>query len=218
MIKLLNCDCMEFMATCKDKEFDLAIVDVPYGIGEDGLSNHSRGKCAKATKYTPKNWDKNPPEKEYFKELIRISKNQIVFGANHFISKIAIDSPCWIVWDKDNTGDFADAELAYTSFKSAVRIIKYRWNGMLQQDMKNKEIRIHPTQKPIQLYKWLLTNYAKEGDTIFDSHMGSGSSAIACHQLGYDFVGTEIDQEYFDKAKQRIELHQSQLQIDFTAS
>ena len=205
MIDLILDDCMNIMKRYEDNHFDLAIVDPPYGIGEDGVKNHSRGKLAKATKYTPKNWDKNPPTKQYFDELIRISKNQIIFGANHFISRIAYDSSCWIVWDKDNTGDFADCELAWTSFKSAVRKFRFRWNGMLQEDMKNKEIRIHPTQKPVKLYEWLLQNYAEKGQKILDTHLGSGSIAIACHYFGVDLVGIEIDEEYFNKAKQRID-------------
>ena len=145
---IYNIDCMLGMKEFPDNYFELAIVDPPYGIGEDGLKNHSRGKLAPAKKYTPKNWDKKPPDKLYFKELLRVSKNQIIFGANHFISKIPYDSSCWIVWDKQMTGDFADCELAWTSFKTAVRKFTFTWNGMLQGNMKNKEIRIHPTQKP----------------------------------------------------------------------
>jgi len=215
MIELLNVDCMEYMKTLKDKAFDLAIVDPPYGIGEDGKKNHSRGERAKATQYTPKNWDKDSPDIEYFNELFRVSKNQIIFGANHFISKIPLDSSCWIVWDKLNgNNDFADCELAWTSFNTSVRQFTYRWHGMLQGDMKNKEIRIHPTQKPIKLYEWLLMRYAKEGNKILDTHLGSGSSAIAAHNLGVDFVGCEIDKEYFDKALNRFEKYKSQLRLD----
>ena len=134
---------------------------------------------------------------------MRVSKHQIIWGANHFISKIPFDSSCWLVWDKDNTGNFADCELAWTSFNNAVRKVKYRWNGMLQADMKNKEKRIHPTQKPMKFYKWIFENYAKEGMRILDTHLGSGSSAIAAHYTGFDFVGTEIDKEYFDKMTKR---------------
>ena len=206
MIKLINDDCMNVMKDYEDNHFDLAICDPPYGLGEDGAKNHSRGLLAKATKYASKNWDKNPPTKEYFDELIRISKNQIIFGANHFISRIPYDSSCWIVWDKDNAGtDFADCELAWTSLNGAVRKFRFRWNGMLQEDMKNKEIRIHPTQKPVKLYEWLLNNYAEKGQKILDTHLGSGSIAIACHYFGVDLVGIEIDKEYYDKAKDRID-------------
>jgi site-specific DNA-methyltransferase (adenine-specific) len=135
---------------------------------------------------------------------MRVSKNQIIWGANHFIERIPYGSPCWIVWDKDNgKSDFADCELAWTSFKKAVRKIKYRWHGMLQENMKNKEVRIHPTQKPVKLYEWLLLNYAQPGDVILDTHLGSGSSRIAAHNLGFDFVGFEIDKEYFDAQEKR---------------
>jgi site-specific DNA-methyltransferase (adenine-specific) len=202
---LRNCDNMELMAEFEDNYFDLAIVDPPYGIGEDGLKNHSRDKSATATRYTVKKWDSEPPPKEYFEELKRVSKNQIIWGANHFIERINKNSSCWVVWDKDNTGDFADSELAWTSFKTAVRNFKWRWNGMLQQNMKNKDIRIHPTQKPKALYKWLLQNYAKEGDKILDTHLGSGSIAIACHEMGFNLTGSELDKEYFDLMNKRIQ-------------
>ena len=212
-ITLYNADCMEIMKSFTDKQFDICIVDPPYGIGEDGAKNHSRSKATNAKLYTPKSWDSCAPNKEYFDELIRVSKNQIIFGANHFISKIPYDSSCWIVWDKDNTGDFADCELAWTSFNTAVRKFKFRWNGMLQENMKNKEIRIHPTQKPVALYKWILSKYAKEGQTILDTHLGSGSSAIAAHDYGYEFTGIELDSEYYEAAKKRISEHQRQLSI-----
>ena len=143
-----------------------------------------------------------------------MSINQIIFGGNYFIDNLH-NTSCMIVWDKDNSGNFADAELAWTSFKTAVRIFRYRWNGMLQQDMKNKELRIHPTQKPVALYKWLLTNYAKQGDKILDTHGGSMSIAIACHDLGYDLDLCEIDKEYFESGKTRLERHQQQQRLNF---
>ena len=209
---------MELMKRYPDKYFDLAIVDPPYGIGEDGKKNHSRGKATKPTMYTAKNWDSKSPEIEYFEELFRVSKNQIIFGANHFIQTISasgndINSSCWLIWDKDNTGDFADCEMAYTSFRTAVRKFKFRWNGMLQEDMKNKEVRIHPTQKPVQLYKWILKNYAKEDFKIIDTHLGSGSIAIACHDYGFELTACELDKEYFDKAIQRINNHTAQTKL-----
>lgn len=206
-MKFINDDCMNIMPNYPDGYFDLAIVDPPYGISEDGAKNHSRGLLAEPTKFTPKDWDKNSPDKSYFDELLRISKNQIIFGANHFISKIPYNSSCWIVWDKQNgTTDFADCELAWTSFKTAVRKYEFMWNGMLQGDMKNKQKRIHPTQKPIQLYEWILRNYAKKDYKILDTHLGSGSTAIACHNFGVkEFVGIEIDKEYFDSSKERFE-------------
>ena len=220
-IELYNMDCMEAMKDMPDNAFDLAIVDVPYGINQDGASNHSRVQLAKPKLYTPKDWDKQAPTHKYFDQLFRVSKNQIIWGANHFLGNMLVSVPnlgflnshCWIVWDKDNSGDFADCELAFTSFNSAVRKFTWRWNGMLQQDMKNKEVRIHPTQKPVKLYEWLLTNYAKEGDKILDTHLGSGSIAIACHNLKFDLTGYELDTEYYEAAVKRLEQHRKQLQL-----
>ena len=213
-IKIHNADCMEAMNQMSDNEFDLAIVDPPYGLNEWEKKNNTRSKLAKPKQYTPKSWDSSAPNFEYFKELKRVSKNHIIWGANHFISKMPFDSSCWIVWDKDNgQNDFADCELAWTSFKTSVRKFKWKWHGMLQQDMKNKEHRIHPTQKPVQLYKWLLSNYANEGDKILDTHLGSGSIAIACHDLKFDLTGYEIDKEYYDNAMERIERHKRQMHL-----
>jgi len=205
---------MELMARYPDNYFDLAIVDPPYGININNQSQGKGGGVAKKNKYVKKNWDKVSPNENYFKELIRVSKNQIVWGANHFISKIPYDSSCWIVWDKENgETDFADCELAYTSFVTAVRKIKMKWAGMLQHDMKNKETRIHPTQKPVALYKWLLDNYAKPGDKILDTHLGSGSIAIAAHDYGFDLVGCELDTDYYNAAMKRINLHKLQTKL-----
>lgn len=201
--ELVNIDCMEYMRQFPDKFFDLACVDTPYGIGESGKTNKSRSKMAKAKDYGNKNWDEQSPNEDYFKELIRVSKKQIIWGANHFISKIPFDSSCWIVWDKDNSGDFADCELAWTSFDTAVRKFKWRWNGMLQQDMKHKEERVHPTQKPVALYRWIFRNYAEPGFKILDTHLGSGSSRIAAHDMKCDFWSCEIDPEYVKKSEKR---------------
>jgi len=212
-IKIIHGNCMDFMATLKDKAFELAICDPPYGIGEDGAKNHSRGQLAKPTLYIAKNWDRNIPPKTYFDELLRVSKNQIIWGGNFFIDFLKSTS-CIIVWDKVNSGDFADCELAWTSFKSSVRKFSYMWNGMLQQNMKNKEHRIHPTQKPVALYQWLLKNYAKQGDKILDTHLGSGSSAIAADIMGFDFVGIEIDEDYYNAALDRFNRHKQQLTLE----
>jgi len=199
MIELLHCDCMEYMATVPDKYFDLAMVDPPYGIGMDGNNNWS------GSKHEAKDWDNDAPSIEYFNELMRISKNQIVWGANHFISRMPFDSKCWLIWDKKNDGfSFADGEMAWTSFDTAVRFFRYHRG---QQTDK----RIHPTQKPVALYQWLLTNYAKKGQRVFDSHLGSASSAIAAHYFGVDFVGTELDKDYFDAAKARFDMATKQL-------
>lgn len=203
---------MNMMQQYPDKYFELAIVDPPYGLGEDGAKNHSRSKNAKAKKYTPKEWDRQICNVEYFNQLKRVSKNQIIWGANHFISNIPNpNSSAWIVWDKmDSENDFSSCELAYSSFKKGLRRFKFLWSGYWQGDMKNKEIRIHPTQKPVALYKWILTNYAKPGDKILDTHLGSGSIAIACHDYGFDLVGTELDPEYYQAAVRRFKQHTAQ--------
>jgi len=208
----LNMDCMDYMRKCSDKQFNLAIVDPPYGIGESGAKNRTRDHLAKAKDYHPIfGKDKAPPDIEYFNELKRVSKNQIIWGANHFVDLIPFKSPCWLVWDKDNgKADFADCELAYTSFNSAVRKFTFRWNGMLQGNMKHKEGRIHPHQKPVALYKWILSHYAKAGDIILDTHLGSGSSRIAAYDMGFDFIGTEIDKEYFEEQERRFKDHCAQ--------
>ena len=209
-----NMDCMQGMKQFHDKYFDLAIVDQPYGIGESGDKNHTRDKLAKAKDYKAFSGnDLKPPDKEYFDELMRVSKNQIIWGANHFISKIPYDSSCWIVWDKDNTGDFADCELAWTSFDTAVRKFTFRWNGMLQQNMKHKESRIHPTQKPVALYEWILSRYAKDGDIILDTHVGSASSLIACYNTNRKFVGFELDKHYYELSKKRLDAEMAQMRI-----
>ena len=205
-------DCMDGMKQVPDKFFDLAIVDPPYGIGEDGSKNATRDKLATATAYKPfYGNDKSAPDQTYFEQVFRISKNQIIFGANHFISKIPFDSSCWIVWDKQNgETDFADCELAWTSFKRAVRIFRFTWSGMRQGDMKNREKRIHPTQKPVKLYQWLLKHFAKAGDKILDTHVGSGSSLIAFHRGGFDFIGFEIDEDYYAGAMERLNIEKLQ--------
>ena len=203
---------MEYMKAQPDNAFDLAITDPPYGLSESS-GRVSRNRFS-SVEYMEKDWDNSVPDPEYFKELSRISKNQIIWGANHFMQNIALGSSCWIVWDKMN-GDshFADSELAFTSFGTAVRNFRYRWAGMLQGDMKNKEKRIHPTQKPVKLYQWLLKNYAKEGDRILDTHLGSGSSAIAAHYGGFDFVGCELDEDYFNAAQKRFEKETAQVSM-----
>ena len=203
--RLYNLDCMAAMAQIPDKYFQLAIIDPPYGIGESGKGNQRRSRLAKSKNYKPYyGGDKSAPPKEYFTELFRVSDNQIIFGANHFIDRIPFNSSCWIVWDKENGGnDFADCELAWTSFNTAVRKFRFKWQGMLQGDMQHKEIRIHPNQKSVKLYEWLLTHYAKPGDKILDTHVGSASSLIACYNLGFDFLGFEIDRFYFYKLNKR---------------
>lgn len=211
MINITNEDNMELMARYPDNYFELAIVDPPYGINE-GKKSRGMGTCAMAGKYDIKDWDNEIPSAEYFQELKRVSKNQIIWGAN-YMTKFLPPSMGWIFWDKDSSGDFSDGELAFTSFKKGLRKVKVTWMGMRQYDMKNKEIRIHPTQKPVKLYEFLLMHYAKEGDKILDTHLGSGSIALACHNLKFDLTACELDKEYYDAAVKRLKIHQQQLTI-----
>lgn len=207
IMKITNEDNMELMARYPDNYFDLAIVDPPYGIGADNMTMGS-GKNKKFKK--GKNWDNLTPKKEYFEELKRVSKNQIIWGGNYFTDKLKT-SRCWLFWDKGIYGDcdFADGELAWTSFDKVLRIAKIRYKGFLGAD----KIRIHPTQKPVKLYEWLLMNYAKEGDKILDTHLGSGSIAIACHNLKFDLTACELDTEYFNAAMQRLKDHTAQQRL-----
>jgi site-specific DNA-methyltransferase (adenine-specific) len=195
MIELLNEDCMAVMARYPDNHFDLAIVDPPYGIGAAKEKPHNGWKD-----WGVKEWDNESPPVEYFKEVFRISKNQIIWGANHFISKMPLDSSCWLIWDKGQR-DFslADAEMAWTSFKKAVRIFNYARGKALTEN------KIHPTQKPVALYNWLLQNYAEKGQRILDTHGGSFSSAIASHYFGVDMVICEIDKDYYEAGKERFD-------------
>ena len=221
-MNITNEDNMELMARYPDKYFDLAIVDPPYGIGEGNKKNLTRnsytgfGKAknwVKSKDYGGGEFDDSIPSKEYFYELFRVSNNQIIWGGNYMVEHLP-SSMGWIVWDKDNGQcDQSDCELAFTSFKKGLRKFKFRWHGLLQEDMKNKEIRIHPTHKPVALYKWLLDKYAKPGDKILDTHLGSGSIAIACHDYKFDLTACELDKEYFDKAMQRINNHTAQQKL-----
>ena len=214
---LITNECnMELMARYEDNHFDLAIVDPPYGIGEDGskgvrTSPSRPNSYLRKPKHKAKGWDNVVPDKEYFIELLRVSKNVIVFGANHFIENIPNqNSSCWIVWDKKNGGtDFADCELAWSNMKTAVR--KYTIHKF--EATRGGKDCIHPTQKPVKLYEWLLMNYAKEGDKILDTHLGSGSIALACHNLGFDLTACELDKEYYDAAMRRITEHKQQLRM-----
>lgn len=197
------------MARYPDKYFDLAIVDPPYGLKEGSSKIHSRHKSQ--LKYTPKNWDNHIADKNYFDELFRCSKHQIIWGANHFIENINKNSSCWIFWDKDRFCDFADGELAWTSFKTSVRKYKFTWDGFRKQLPQD---RIHPTEKPYNLYKWILENYAESGDKILDTHLGSGSIAVACYDYGFDLTACEIDTQYYELAIKRLKNHQQQLKIE----
>ena len=199
-IQITNEDNMALMARYPDNYFDLAIVDPPYGIG-DKFKGGKSGKM-QFNEVVDKGWD-CVPSQEYFDELFRVSKNQIIWGGNYFNLP---PTRCFIVWDKCISDDFtlAMAELAWTSFDKLAKIFKYSVP---------KNGKIHPTQKPIKLYKWILDKYAKEGDKILDTHLGSGSIAIACHDYGFDLTACELDKEYFDKAMQRINNHTAQQKL-----
>lgn len=213
MTRAYNMDCMEALRALPDKFFDLAVVDPMYGIGENGAKSGSRAKLAKRIDYKP--IDDTPQDEEYFLQLFRVSKNQIIWGANHFMSVIGRDASCWLVWDKDN-GDtnYADCELAWTSFPGAVRKFKYLWAGMRQEKQgRNHQHRIHPCEKPMPLYTWIFQRYAKPGDKILDTHLGSGSSRIAAYDLGLDFTGYEIDPDYFWAQEERFAAHAAQMTL-----
>jgi site-specific DNA-methyltransferase (adenine-specific) len=205
--EVYNIDCLEYMATVPDKYFSLSLVDPPYGIGASSTKFINGTSKSVKSYFRETCWDTTPPTKEYFDELKRISVNQIIWGGNYFADKVPV-SRGWVVWDK-GTGDndYADGELAWTSFDRVLKIFKKTWVGA---NAKNETDRIHPTEKPVQLYKWLLKNYAKEGDKIFDSHMGSQSSRIACYDGGFDFWGCELDKEYFDAGNKRFEIFKAQ--------
>ena len=205
-IKLYNADCMEVMKTFKDKQFDLAIVDPPYGLG-DRLAHAGNGANAQSkfsNEFHFKGWDNEIPSPEYFNELFRVSKNQIIWGGNYFIEHLS-NSRCIIAWDKMVfIQSMSRVEFAWTSFDLLPQLIQ------INNTDKN---RIHLTQKPVQLYKWLLQNYAKEGDTILDTHFGSLSIGIACHDMKFDLTAIELDKDYYEMAKKRLINHQKQLTL-----
>jgi site-specific DNA-methyltransferase (adenine-specific) len=210
-MNITNEDNMQLMARYEDNHFDLAIVDPPYGIDvtkNKRLNNNSNN-----------DWDNEIPSAEYFKQLKRVSKNQIIWGGNYFIEHLQ-NTRCYLNWDKLNHSyTYADCEMAWTSFDKNAKIFKYMWDGNRYgfigaiKGVGKKSIRTHPTQKPIALYEWLLMNYAQEGDKILDTHLGSGSIAIACHNLGYDLTACELDKEYYEAAMKRIEQHKQQIRM-----
>ena len=202
--EVTNEDCMEGMARYPDKYFDLAIVDPPYGIGAE---NHAGKKENGWKQWGKKNWDNKIPNNEYFNELFRVSKNQIVWGGN-YMTEYLHASMGWVIWDKGQR-DFslADGEMAWTSFNKAMRIWEFARAKTISDN------KIHPTQKPVALYKWLLSNYAKQGDKILDTHLGSGSSRIAAYEMGFDFTAFELDTEYFEAQEKRYKNHIAQLKL-----
>ena len=234
-INLLNMDCMDYMRSLPDNAFKLAIVDPPYGLSEHGGKSRTKAVLQKDGSrlvvrdggYKKKEWDKIPPSADYFSELSRVSRNQIIWGANYYAGMRAAGA---IIWDKVNdSSDQSDAEIALNTLNNRVDIVRYMWRGMMQGESihhgtrqqgnkKLNEKRIHPTQKPVKLYEWLLSNYAKPGDRILDTHLGSGSSAIAAHYAGHDFVGIELDPDYYAAAKKRFEENTKQIDIFSEAS
>lgn len=205
-----NTDCLAAMREMPDNAFDLAVVDPPYGIGVDGQAERYDFKNPKHSRkgHTQKDWDKSIPPKEYFDQLFRVSKNQIIWGANYFVEHLREGHKGWIVWDKGQHDlTMSDCELAYSSFDVPTRVFVLNRVALLQEGT------IHPTQKPTALYRWIFSRYAKPGDKILDTHLGSGSSRIAAYDAGLDFVGYEIDKEYFDKQEERYQRHISQISL-----
>ena len=218
MINLYNSDCLSAMAKMPDKAYDLAIVDPPYGIGMDKPiemqeSKNKFGKLRTNAKYKKGNWDTKIPDPLYFTELFRVSKHQIICGGNYFTNYL-YSTNAWIFWDKKtnpaNGKTFSDGEMIWTSFSFSLRKFVYGWIGFDYINNPDREIKIHPTQKPTKLYEYLLRNYAKKGDKILDTHLGSGSIAIACHNLGFDLDAYEIDKDYYEAAMKRFDDHKRQ--------
>ena len=213
-----NEDCMIGMARYPDKYFDLAVVDPPYGIGihKMNYTQSLNGGVAKRRDYSAiTEWDENAPPPEYFLELMRVSKNQIIWGGNYFALPL---TKSWVVWDKRTqskySNDFADGELAWTSYDLPLKMFRWLWSGMMQQNMKHKQERIHPTEKPIALYEWIYMNYLPNGGKVIDTHLGSGSNRIAADkQRNIDFYGWEIDKDYFDAQEKRWQDYKSQLTL-----
>ena len=225
-VQIINGDCMEYMATLPDKAFELAIVDPPYNVGADdgnfGRGGHKAIAHAKLSAGYRKDLkqyanSKKVPDKEYFTQLFRISKNQIIWGANYYPQYLYHSG--WVVWDKQKTdGLLSQAELAFQSINKLVKIYSFQWEGFKKQrgSFEISSIRtIHPNQKPVALYQWLLKNYAKPGDKILDTHLGSGSSAIAADIMGFDFTGIEIDKDYYEAALDRFNRHKQQIVMEF---
>ena len=205
MIELHNIDCMEYMKGLEDNAFELAIVDPPYGI-DWGKQTKSVNTGKNWIQHDYKDWDSSAPKREYFLELYRVSENQVIWGANYF--EEMQPTPCWLIWDKIQDFSGATFEMAWTSFKSPAKAFR-----MARCEAYVGINKIHPTQKPVKLYEWILSNYAKEGDKILDTHLGSGSSAIAAHYGGFDFVGCELDEDYYKAAKERFDSETAQVAL-----
>jgi len=209
-------DCIEGMKQYEDNHFDLAVVDPPYGINianseSYGSNGGSDGRWERADKkqYEKKEWDKSIPDSKYFEELKRVSRHQIIWGWNYFVSHIN-NCPSYIVWDKQSSGNYSECESAWCSHIGVNRVFRWLWNGFRKQQPEN---RIHPTQKPVALYDWIFKNYAEEGQKILDTHLGSGSSRIAANKAGLDFTGFEVDEDYFNDSEKRFKDFISQLRL-----
>lgn len=218
-ITITNEDNMLLMSRYPDNYFDLAIVDPPYGIGFSQFNRTNKttdGTRVKANKYKNSNWDDSIPSDEYFEEVIRVSKNQIIWGGNYFPYLWKNGCKSFIFWDKDPSVEtYSDGELAWSSFDIPAKRFYWAWNGLANgiKGRNKTDKTIHPTQKPVELYKWLIDKYAKEEDKILDTHLGSGSIAIACHDYGFELTACELDKEYYDKAIQRIINHTNQQKL-----
>jgi site-specific DNA-methyltransferase (adenine-specific) len=208
MIEITNEDNMLLMSRFPDNYFDLAIVDPPYGIGIDGQKKSvNKNPKHNRKEHVKKSWDDSIPSKEYFNQLFRVSKHQIIWGGNYF-TEFLRPTKAWIFWYKgQNDLTMSDGEMAWTSFQTVTRQVEINRAQLITQHT------FHPTEKPYKLYKWILDKYAKEGDKILDTHLGSGSIAIACHDYGFNLTACELDKEYFDKAMERLKLHQSQTKL-----
>jgi site-specific DNA-methyltransferase (adenine-specific) len=212
-ITITNEDCMDLLRRTPDNFYDLAICDPPYGIGAGG-KNFKSGTSKNTKIYRDVDWDSSIPNKDYFDELKRVSKHQIVWGGNYFFEYLG-NTRCYFFWDKNQPMEnYADGELAWTSFDKVAKKIKKDWFGSHAKESNQTE-RIHPTQKPIYVYEWILKYYAKQGDKILDTHLGSGSIAIACHDYGFELTCCELDVEYYNKAVERIKNHISQIKLEF---
>ena len=213
--KIVCGDCLELMKELPDKSVDLVLTDPPYGINENREKRLSRGNLTHCIDYGTFDWDITRINEIYFKEIFRISKNQIIFGGNYYTDYELPEASCWIIWDKVNGDtDFSDCELAWTSFKTATRKFTWQWSGMLQEDMKHKEKRLHPSMKPLQLFNWIIYNYSNENDLICDPFIGSGTTAVACIRTNRNFIGMEISPEYCEIANKRIGYERQQLKLD----
>jgi DNA modification methylase len=207
--KLILDDCMNVMRGMGDGAVEVVVTDPPYGIGENNKRNLSRANAAASLDYGEFDWDKEPASEQAISEILRVGKNQVIFGGNYFVLP---PSSGWVVWDKLQTGDFADCELAWTSYKRAVRKVTYLWNGMIKE---KPEKRWHPTQKPLVVMKWIVERYTKEGDTVFDPFMGVGTTGVACVMLSRNFIGVEISERYYAIAMKRIADAEAQLWLGF---